>query len=64
MFFSIFKSFKDANYQRSDMEQLKSATAKENERIEKQKSLIEEQLREVCLVIYLFFFVVSFGILS
>ncbi|KAM3726645.1 Cytoplasmic dynein 2 heavy chain [Dirofilaria immitis] len=44
---AISQSMTNANYQRSDMEQLKLATAKENERIEKQKSLIEEQLREV-----------------
>ncbi|EJD73854.1 cytoplasmic dynein 2 heavy chain 1, variant [Loa loa] len=44
---AISQSMTNANYQRSDMEQLKLATVKENERIEKQKSLIEEQLREV-----------------
>nr|CRZ22352.1 BMA-CHE-3 [Brugia malayi] len=44
---AISQSMTNANYQRSDMEQLKLATAKENERIEKQKSLIDEQLREV-----------------
>uniref|UniRef100_A0A915PL62 Cytoplasmic dynein 2 heavy chain 1 n=1 Tax=Setaria digitata TaxID=48799 RepID=A0A915PL62_9BILA len=44
---AISQSMTNANYQRSDMEQLKLATAKENERIEKQKGLIEEQLQEV-----------------
>ncbi|VDM15297.1 unnamed protein product [Wuchereria bancrofti] len=44
---AISQSMTNANYQRSDMEQLKLATVKENERIEKQKSLIDEQLREV-----------------
>ncbi|VDK75265.1 unnamed protein product, partial [Onchocerca ochengi] len=44
---AISQSMTNANYQRSDMEQLKLATIKENERIEKQKSLIEEQLRVV-----------------
>lgn len=33
------------------MEKLKLATAKENERIEKQKGLIDEQLREVIIFI-------------
>ncbi|KAL3981550.1 Dynein heavy chain N-terminal region 2 family protein [Acanthocheilonema viteae] len=44
---AISQSMTDTNYQRSDMEQLKLATVKENERIEKKKRLIDEQLREV-----------------
>uniref|UniRef100_A0A183CW69 AAA_8 domain-containing protein n=1 Tax=Gongylonema pulchrum TaxID=637853 RepID=A0A183CW69_9BILA len=44
---AISKSMTNANDQRADIEKLKMATAKENEKIEKQKSLIEEQLREV-----------------
>uniref|UniRef100_A0A158Q7Q4 Cytoplasmic dynein 2 heavy chain 1 n=1 Tax=Elaeophora elaphi TaxID=1147741 RepID=A0A158Q7Q4_9BILA len=44
---AISQSMTNTNYQRSDMEQLKLATVKENERIEKQKALIDEQLREV-----------------
>ncbi|VDN08033.1 unnamed protein product [Thelazia callipaeda] len=44
---AISQSMKNASYQRADMEQLKLAVVKENEKIENEKTLIEVQLREV-----------------
>uniref|UniRef100_A0A158PNV8 Cytoplasmic dynein 2 heavy chain 1 (inferred by orthology to a C. elegans protein) n=1 Tax=Anisakis simplex TaxID=6269 RepID=A0A158PNV8_ANISI len=47
---TISQSMTGANEQKADMEQLKTATEKENKRIEGQKKVIEEQLREKYLL--------------
>ncbi|VDM42915.1 unnamed protein product [Toxocara canis] len=43
---AITQSMTASNEQKADMEQLKLATEKENERIEQQKKIIDEQLRK------------------